>query len=209
MTGLAPTVDRSSRYNVISSVPTATGRFSICWISFPRRPARGTPRRLMPTSVRSSTPLFFSTISWASRTRVRSISEADMMRPFSRKLDRWLVVPLVIFPRMISDAKQMTQKFSRAGLISGQNHRDRSADRSQKQGDGYENNGSGRQHLHQPTIRPEHRLHGFLHARIGIGGRRLIYGVHNGLAARVAIQGTADHRRKGEHHGAHQPQQSP
>src|SRR3954471_12880098 len=51
---------------------------------FAIRSARGTPRRLMPTSVRFSTPLFFSTISCASRTRVRSISEPDINCAFSR-----------------------------------------------------------------------------------------------------------------------------
>src|SRR3982751_2614777 len=49
------------------------------------RSASGTPRRLMPTSVRFSTPLFFSTISCASRTRVRSISEPDINCAFSRR----------------------------------------------------------------------------------------------------------------------------
>src|SRR5215469_1056940 len=47
------------------------------------RSARGTPRRRMPTNPRSATPLLFSMISWASRTRVRSISEADMSCDFS------------------------------------------------------------------------------------------------------------------------------
>src|SRR5277367_953574 len=59
-------------------------RFSMPPISAPSLSARGTPRRLMPTSPRSSAPLFFSMISWARRTSVRSISEADMIRPFSR-----------------------------------------------------------------------------------------------------------------------------
>ena len=53
-------------------------------ISLPSRSASGTPRRLMPTRARSSLPLLFSTISWARRTRVRSISEADISRPFTR-----------------------------------------------------------------------------------------------------------------------------
>src|SRR5579862_6141699 len=38
----------------------------------------------MPTSPRLSAPLFFSTISWTRRTRVRSISEADISCDFSR-----------------------------------------------------------------------------------------------------------------------------
>src|SRR6185312_2677313 len=88
----------------MSSVPTATGVFSICVINLPSLAARGTPLLLIPTSVRFSTPLFFSTISWARRIRVRSISEADMMRPFSRRFGRRVVEPAVIVLRMISDA---------------------------------------------------------------------------------------------------------
>src|SRR5271169_3595263 len=38
----------------------------------------GTPRRRIPTSPSPSTPPFFSRISWARRTSVRSISEADI-----------------------------------------------------------------------------------------------------------------------------------
>ena len=48
------------------------------------RSARGTPRRRTPTSPRSVLPLLYSIISWASRTSVRSISEADMSCTFSR-----------------------------------------------------------------------------------------------------------------------------
>src|SRR5712691_8665333 len=53
----------------------------------PSRWARKTPRRRIPTKPRSAAPLFFSIISWTSRTRVRSISEADMSCAFSRRLD--------------------------------------------------------------------------------------------------------------------------
>src|SRR6266851_710290 len=38
----------------------------------------GTPRRRIPTSPKPSTPPFFSRISWARRTSVRSISEPDI-----------------------------------------------------------------------------------------------------------------------------------
>src|SRR5208283_2646917 len=44
----------------------------------------GTPRRRMPTNPRPSTPPFFSRISWASRTSVRSISEPDINCAFCR-----------------------------------------------------------------------------------------------------------------------------
>src|SRR6266571_3705108 len=86
-TGFGPRVERSSRYRVMSSEPTGTGVFSMRWIMAPRRWARKTPRRRIPTKPRSAAPSFFSIISWASRTRVRSISEADMSCAFSRRLD--------------------------------------------------------------------------------------------------------------------------
>src|SRR5712671_1012955 len=80
----------------MSSVPTETGVFSIFVTKSPSRLANGTPRRLMPTNPRRSTPLFFSTISCARRTRVRSISEADIKRAFSRRTNwgfgLWLVM---------------------------------------------------------------------------------------------------------------------
>src|SRR5580692_11210556 len=85
-TGCDPTVERSSRYRLMSSVPTGTGIFSIRWIIPPRRCARNTPRRRMPTIPRSTAPLFFSIISWTSRTSVRSISDADINCAFSRML---------------------------------------------------------------------------------------------------------------------------
>src|SRR6266550_2877878 len=86
-TGFGPRVERSSRYRVMSSEPTGTGVFSMRWIIAPSRWARKTPRRRIPTKPRSAAPSFFSIISWASRTRVRSISEADMSCAFSRRLD--------------------------------------------------------------------------------------------------------------------------
>src|ERR1035437_213300 len=62
----------------MSRTRVSMGRFSMAEISCPSRSASGIARRLMPTRARSSLPLLFSTISWASRTRVRSISEADI-----------------------------------------------------------------------------------------------------------------------------------
>src|SRR5580704_8788011 len=85
-TGAAPTVERSSRYKVISSVPTGTWVFSIRPIICPRRCARNTPRRRIPTRPRPVAPLFFSMISWTNRTSVRSISDADINCAFSRML---------------------------------------------------------------------------------------------------------------------------
>src|SRR5580698_4762125 len=68
----------------MSSTPVWIGRFTMPLISAASRSASGIPRRLMPTSARPSQPLVFSTIWWARRTSVRSISEADIKRPFSR-----------------------------------------------------------------------------------------------------------------------------
>ena len=45
---------------------------------------------MMPTNPRLATPLFFSTISCARRTRVRSISDADRICDFSRRLEDWM-----------------------------------------------------------------------------------------------------------------------
>ena len=67
-------------------------------ISLPSRSASGTPRRLMPTSARSSLPLLFSTISWARRTSVRSISEADISLPLVRR-EVLLLASLMVLSR--------------------------------------------------------------------------------------------------------------
>src|ERR1039458_5374963 len=67
----------------MSRTPVETGRFSMAEMSLPRRSASGMPRRRMPTRARSSLPLLFSTISWARRTSVRSISEADISLPLT------------------------------------------------------------------------------------------------------------------------------
>src|SRR5258708_1323149 len=98
----------------MSSVPLATGFFSICWMSLARRLARGPPRRLIPTRTRSSVPLFFSTIWCASRTSVRSTSEADMIRPFSRRLgSRDADSAFMVFGMIADDlpARQPCQEF--------------------------------------------------------------------------------------------------
>src|SRR5580698_789212 len=85
----------------MSSTPTSTVCFSIPLISVASRLAKGTPRRCTPTRPRFSAPLFFSIISWARRTRVRSISEADRIRPFSRRTGLELVCESVI--RLLRD----------------------------------------------------------------------------------------------------------
>src|ERR1035438_9667650 len=69
----------------MSNVPTGTLAFSIRVMIFPRRSAMGTPRRRIPTNPKPSTPPFFSTISYAKRTRVRSISDADISCAFWRR----------------------------------------------------------------------------------------------------------------------------
>src|ERR1700683_4802149 len=68
----------------MSNVPTGTSAFSIRVMILPNRSAMGTPRRRIPTNPRPSSPPFFSTISYASRTSVRSISDADMSCAFWR-----------------------------------------------------------------------------------------------------------------------------
>src|SRR5208282_6077013 len=61
-------------------IERAHGNFFLltCWIILPSRSAIGTPRRRIPTSPKPSTPPFFSRISYAHRTSVRSISDADI-----------------------------------------------------------------------------------------------------------------------------------
>ena len=83
-TGFTPTVLRSSRYRLISRMPTGTLRFSRLSIFAESRWASGTPRRRMPIKASWSRSFVFSRISCASRTRVRSISEALMSWDFSR-----------------------------------------------------------------------------------------------------------------------------
>src|SRR5579863_700218 len=69
----------------MSRTPVSTGHFSILEIRRPRRCARGTPRRLMPIITMSLQSLLFSTTSWARRTSVSSISEADISLPLVRR----------------------------------------------------------------------------------------------------------------------------
>src|SRR5580658_2362407 len=69
----------------MSRVPTGTLALSMRVMILPSRSASGTPRRRIPTSPRLSTPSFFSTISYASRTSVRSISDGDMSCAFWRR----------------------------------------------------------------------------------------------------------------------------
>src|SRR5271170_4698653 len=68
----------------ISNVPTGILAFSMRVMILPSRSAIGTPRRRIPTNPKPSMPPFFSTISYASRTSVRSISDADMSCAFWR-----------------------------------------------------------------------------------------------------------------------------
>src|ERR1700721_3066697 len=58
----------------------------------------GTPRRRIPTNPRPSTPPFFSRISWARRTSVRSISEPDINCPFSRSAVLRTAFFLIVMP---------------------------------------------------------------------------------------------------------------
>src|SRR5262245_55619545 len=86
-TGLMSTVVRSSRYRLISRMPTGTLRCSSASILAASRCAKGTPRRRMPMKASLSRSALFSRISWARRTSVRSISEALISCAFSRVAD--------------------------------------------------------------------------------------------------------------------------
>ena len=61
---------------MMSRVPIGTSDFLDAAEELGEALRHGDAATMMPTSPRLSAPLFFSTISWASRTRVRSISEA-------------------------------------------------------------------------------------------------------------------------------------
>src|SRR6266849_1873877 len=82
-TACGATFDRSSRYSVISSVPTGTSTPSIPRIACAIRCASGRPRRRIPINARFRVPPLFSTIWCASRCSVRSISAADINWLFS------------------------------------------------------------------------------------------------------------------------------
>src|SRR5207249_2014629 len=69
----------------MSKAPTGTKVFSVRSMIFAKRCASGTPRRRMPRKANPSTPSFFSTISYARRTMVRSTSDADINCAFWRK----------------------------------------------------------------------------------------------------------------------------
>src|SRR5215472_3133587 len=82
-TACGATLDRSSRYRVMSNTPTGTSTPSIPRIACAIRCASGTPRRTIPIRARCLVPPLFSTISCASRCKVRSISGADINCDFS------------------------------------------------------------------------------------------------------------------------------
>src|SRR6266404_4141301 len=83
-TGWCETVERSSRYRLMSRIPTGTLRCSSASIFWARRCASGTPRRRIPMKASLSRFSVLSRISCASRTIVRSISEALINWDFSR-----------------------------------------------------------------------------------------------------------------------------
>src|SRR5207249_4587360 len=69
----------------MSKAPTGTMVFSVRSMIFAKRCASGSPRRRTPRKASPSTPSFFSTISYARRTIVRSTSDADISCAFWRK----------------------------------------------------------------------------------------------------------------------------
>src|SRR4051812_642195 len=116
----------------MSSTPTRTSFFSMLRMRFARRCAIGMPRRLMPTRPRLSTPLAFSTISWASRTSVRSISLADIRRDFSRNFG---VVGELIAARHLTTALRSVSRAAsrdRAANTAADHEEERHEERTQE-----------------------------------------------------------------------------
>src|ERR1700740_1403450 len=78
----------------------------------------GTPRRRIPTRPKPSTPPFFSKISWARRTKVRSISEPDINCAFCLSAVVRAAFFLIVMPRLPrSDSVLNVEKMIRIGLI--------------------------------------------------------------------------------------------
>ena len=95
----------------MSSAPVGISSPVISRSARAMRRAIGTPRVRTPTSARSSTPLFRSTISWAIRVRVRPMRSASMtvvgMTPLcglaGPRLKSRLIIPSVVGARRILD----------------------------------------------------------------------------------------------------------
>src|ERR1035441_6510013 len=166
----------------MSRVPTGTAIFSMRPRTFASRCASGTPRRMIPTNPRLATPLFFSTISWASRTRVRSISDADRICDFSRRLEGWmeaLVMPLASYEK-----PKLRSNFYSAGCVPAHAARrssefpspagHRSSQRATGSGDYDEHHAQHDQHQHHEgcgALRSAHPVHEVLHHRLRLGIR--------------------------------------
>src|SRR6266404_9751930 len=185
----------------MSSVPTGVGFFSICVISLPSRSASGTPRRRIPMRQSRSTPPFFSTISCARRTSVRSISEADISCDFSRSVEPRVGV-------VVDIARHRTRWLSLAATAASEERKRKkekgkreikpprrdllfpftflllpcgaSEARAERPADAAEHHERDAEHNHREgndggeTLGREHALHQFLGARIGIAGGRVL-----------------------------------
>src|SRR5207244_8904127 len=83
----APRMSRSSRYSVMSRVPTGRAAPSMAAILAARRWARVTPRVRRPTKARSLAPPLRSRISCALRVRARSTAASSRTCVCSRRRD--------------------------------------------------------------------------------------------------------------------------
>src|SRR5216683_1551142 len=88
----------------MSSTPTGTSTPSIPRMACAIRCASGTPRRTIPINARFFVPPLFSTISCASRCRVRSISGADINWVFSTMRMGRVILSSLTAPRSIHPA---------------------------------------------------------------------------------------------------------
>src|ERR1035437_7340163 len=164
----------------MSKVPTGTAVFSIRPRIFASRWASGTPRRMIPTNPRFATPLFFSTISCASRTRVRTISDADRICDFSRRLEGWMdafVMPFASYEKRKPRSNpypahcnpaQAARRSSEFPSAAGHGSSQRAAGCR----DYDEHHAQHDQHQHHEgcgALRTRHPVHEVLHHRLHLG----------------------------------------
>src|ERR1019366_5306546 len=203
----------------MSKVPTGTAVFSMRPRIFASRCASGTPRRMMPTSPRLATPLFFSTISCASRTRVRSISEADRICDFSRRLEGWMEALVMPFASYESPSRGATftlhTVFLRRRRCSSEfpppaGHR--SPQRAAGSGDGDEHHSQHDQHQHHEgcgalwTAHPVHEvLHHGLHLGVGIVSHLFFHLLLHGTTE-IGVRAKHRERQHGHYCIDHEPE---
>src|SRR5579862_4932811 len=120
-TGACPIVERSSRYRLMSRIPTGILRCSSASIFRASRCASGTPRRRMPRNASRSRSAVRSRISCASRTSVRSISLALINWRFSwvkgMAGKRSRVTQLIALQAIADIARQLLDVFRLLNLL--------------------------------------------------------------------------------------------